>query len=80
MGNIERRQYRIRKMRQKFDNSSKIHEVLSPEEGPEKGPKSWASEYYIGKTQNHPLNLRVFTNERRYDPAAKVCQLMPSVP
>ncbi len=87
MGNIERRQSRIRKIRQKFDNSSKIQEVSLPEKEPEKGPekkpekrpKSWASEYHIGKTQNHPLNLRVFTNERRYDPAAKVCQLIPSI-
>ena len=38
----------------------------------EKGPETWDSEYHIGKTQNHPLNLRVFTEEKRHDPASKV--------
>ena len=69
MGNIERRQARIRKIRQKINSSNGIQEVLMHENGPE----SWASEYHIGKTQNHPLNLQVFAGERRYDPAAKVC-------
>ncbi|KJA21107.1 hypothetical protein HYPSUDRAFT_141225, partial [Hypholoma sublateritium FD-334 SS-4] len=67
MGNIERRQARIRKIRQKINSSNGIQEVLMHENGPE----SWASEYHIGKTQNHPLNLQVFAGERRYDPAAK---------
>ena len=96
MGNIERRQSRIRKIRQKLDNSNRNHEVSSDEKtsklvssdekkpksasSDDKKPKSGASDYHIGKTQNRPLNLRVFADERCYDPAAKVCQLMPSVP
>lgn len=68
LGRIERRQAHIRKIRQKLDEHNKIHEALVHE----KGPDSWASEYHIGKTQNHPLHLTVFAQERRHDPAAKV--------
>ncbi|KJA25469.1 hypothetical protein HYPSUDRAFT_94104, partial [Hypholoma sublateritium FD-334 SS-4] len=67
IGFIERRQARIRRIRQKLDNRNKTQKVLVHE----KGPKSWDSEYHIGKTQNHPLDLRVFVEEKRYDPAAK---------
>lgn len=68
LGQIERRQARIRRIRQKLDKNNKIHEVLMHE----KGPESWESEYHIGKTQNHPLDLGAFAQENRYDPAAKV--------
>ncbi|KAF8151198.1 hypothetical protein BJ912DRAFT_869512 [Pholiota molesta] len=64
---IERRQARIRRIRQKFNEADKVQTVLKHE----KGPESSACDYHIGKTQNHPFNLDVFARESRYDPAAK---------
>ncbi len=70
LGAIERRQTRIRRIRQKFDqkNCDRDNEELMKE----KGPESWTSEYHIGKTQNYPIELLVFAQEKRQDPAAKV--------
>lgn len=68
LGCIERRQARIRRIRQKLDQSNKNCEVLMHE----KGPQSWTSEYHIGKTQNHPLDLGTFIQEAHTDPAVKV--------
>lgn len=68
LGHIERRQARIRRIRQKLNESIKIQEVLLYE----KGPESPALEYHIGKTQNHPLDLGTFIQEAHTDPAVKV--------
>ncbi|KJA13356.1 hypothetical protein HYPSUDRAFT_115550, partial [Hypholoma sublateritium FD-334 SS-4] len=67
LGCIERCQARIRRIRQKLDKTKQTREELVHE----KGPESWASAYHIGKTQNHPVDLRVFAQEKRHDPAAK---------
>lgn len=73
LGRIERRQARIRRIRQKLDksNENKSNETRK-ELAHEKGPESWAVEYHIGKTQNYPVDLAVFSQEKRHDPAAKV--------
>lgn len=68
MTQIERREARIRRIRQKFNEASKVRVVLKHE----KGPESSACDYHIGKTQNHPINLDVLTRDNRNDPAAKV--------
>lgn len=68
LGCIERRQARIRRIRQKFNKSNTTCRELIDE----KGPESWESTYHIGKTQNHPVDLVVFAQEKRHDPAAKV--------
>lgn len=65
---IERRQARIRRIRQKFNDNGKARTVFKHE----KGPESSACDYHIGKTQNHPLNLDLLARESRDDPAAKV--------
>lgn len=68
LGCIERRQARIRRIRQKLVESTKNQEVLIHE----KGPESAALDYHIGKTQNHPLDLGTFAQQAGTDPAAKV--------
>lgn len=69
LGCIERRQTRIRRIRQKLDESKAIRDVLTHE----KRPESLDCDYHIGKTQDHPLDLGIFAQEKRRDPAAKVC-------
>lgn len=65
LGDIERRQARIRRIRQKLNvNKDKLIN--------EKGPALLDCDYHIGKTQDHPVDLLVFAQERRHDPAAKV--------
>ncbi len=51
LGDIERRQARIRRIRQRLNAKESICEVQ------EKRPESSASSYHIGKTQNYPLDL-----------------------
>lgn len=66
LGSIERRQARIRRIRQKLSNSSRetfVHE---------KGPVLSTSAYHIGKTQNHPVDLGVYARDYCRDPAVKV--------
>ncbi|KAF9473559.1 hypothetical protein BDN70DRAFT_761574, partial [Pholiota conissans] len=53
LSQIERRQTRIRRIRQRLNNSGKMRFTLSLE----KGPESSACAYHIGKTQNHPVDL-----------------------
>ncbi|KJA13591.1 hypothetical protein HYPSUDRAFT_151446 [Hypholoma sublateritium FD-334 SS-4] len=65
LGSIERRQARIRRIRQKL--SSRARETFVHE----KAPESSASTYHIGKTQSHPLDLGVFARDYCRDPAAK---------
>ncbi|KAF8956820.1 hypothetical protein BDZ97DRAFT_1763402 [Flammula alnicola] len=67
LGSIERRQARIRRIRQRLNKSGRIQETLLHE----KGPESPTSDYHIGKTQNHPLDLGVIARETSHDPAAK---------
>ncbi len=68
LGRIERRQARIRRIRQKLDDSKKIRESFVKE----KGPQSTDITYHIGKTQNHPLDVRDLAQKHRLDPAARV--------
>lgn len=69
LGSIERRQARIHRIRQKLNHRNKFAETLVHE----KRPESPTSDYHIGKTQNHPVDLGVFFRENRLDPAVKVC-------
>ncbi len=68
LGHIERRQARIRRIRQKINEGIKNQEVL----GHEEGPQSPILDYYIGKTQDHPLDLGALAQKAAADPAAKV--------
>lgn len=68
LGNIERRQARIRRIRQRLNSSTKIHDVLTHE----KGLESSTSSYHIGNTQNHPVNLEAIARQAEDDYAAKV--------
>lgn len=69
LGNIERRQARVRRIRQKLDDSGKIKDILVHE----KGPDSSTSNYHIGNTQNHPVDLGAIARQAADDFAAKVC-------
>lgn len=66
LGSIERRQARIRRIRQKLSSKTEATFVY------EKGPESSASAYHVGKTQNHPLDLGVLYRDNHHDPAVKV--------
>lgn len=68
---IERRQARIRRIRQKFTEAGKVRIALKDQ----KGADASVFDYHIGKTQNHPINLDVLTRESRNDPAAKVLSI-----
>lgn len=68
LGHIERRQARIRRIRQRLNGNGKNHGVLMHE----KGPVSSASAYHIGKTQNHPMDLEAIARRAEGDFAAKV--------
>lgn len=70
IGQIERRQARIRRIRQKLDKSSNPQEVFVYEKRPVSSELKHT--YHIGKTQNHPLDLSVLTHQSHHDPAAKV--------
>ncbi len=69
LSQIERRQARIRRIRQRLNARIRAEESFIREKRPE-----WAAEgaYHIGKTQNHPLDVRVLAKESCHDPAAKV--------
>lgn len=73
LGHVERRQARIRRIRQKLNESGKIREILARE----KGPESSASDYHIGKTQNYPLDLGAIAQKAYSDPAAQVFYPLP---
>ena len=66
LGSIERRQARIRRIRQKMANSTRSSLTH------EKGPESSACAYHIGKTQNHSLDLGAFARDNYRDPAVQV--------
>lgn len=68
LGHIERRQARIRRIRQKLSENGKIGEILAHE----KRLESSTSDYHIGKTQNYPLDLGVIAQNAYSDPAAQV--------
>lgn len=67
LGNIERRQARIRRICQKLHGSENIQ--LSESEKELETPES---AYHIGKTQNNPLDLGAIARNASDDPAAKV--------
>ncbi|KJA27429.1 hypothetical protein HYPSUDRAFT_130944 [Hypholoma sublateritium FD-334 SS-4] len=67
LGNIERRQARIRRIRQKMNDSGEIQDALTHE----KGPDSSTSNYHIGNTQNHPVDLGAIGRRADDDFAAK---------
>lgn len=66
LGCIERRQARIRRIRQKLTSSTRC--ALAHE----KGPESSACAYHIGKTQNSPLDLGTLARDNCHDPAVQV--------
>ncbi len=68
LSHIERRQARIRRIRQKLNDNGKIQNILTPE----KSLDSPNTSYHIGKTQNHPVDLRTITRQAEDDFAAKV--------
>ena len=68
LSRIERRQARIRRIRQRLDEINKNRQVIGHEEGPENSTSS----YHIGKTQNYPLDLGDLARKNLQDPAAKV--------
>ncbi len=59
LSRIERRQTRIRRIRQKLDDHIKNHQALAHE----KAPETHTLDYHIGKTQNHVLDLGSLTRE-----------------
>ena len=67
-GDIEQGQARIRQICQKLNENGKIQDIL-PHEKP---PKSPASNYHIGKTQNYPVDLVAIAQKAYNDPAAQV--------
>ncbi|KJA13829.1 hypothetical protein HYPSUDRAFT_99722, partial [Hypholoma sublateritium FD-334 SS-4] len=67
LGHIERRQARIRRIRQRLNGNGKIRSVLIHE----KAPDPSASTYHIGKTQNHPIDLGAIARRAEGDFAAK---------
>lgn len=70
---MERRQARIRRIRQKLDHNESSHntqEVFVREKGPVSSELKHT--YHIGMTQNHPLDLNVLNQQSCHDPAAKV--------
>jgi len=82
MTQIERRQARIRRIRERLSATQaqgpKPPNALSTAGPLSNIPSSEASyadaenRYSIGKTQNHPLDLFPFLRENGHDPAAKV--------
>ena len=68
MSRIERRQARIRRIRQRLDELKKTRQVI----GHEKEPEPSTFSYHIGKTQNYPLDLGDLARKNVQDPAAKV--------
>lgn len=72
LGRIERRQARIRRIRQRLNESGNdIQESFIQEKGPE-AEATVAATYHIGKTQNHPLDIGILARKNYLDPAAKV--------
>lgn len=71
LGHIERRQARIRRIRQKMSENGKIGEILVHEKRLD-SLESSTSDYHIGKTQNYPLDLGVIAQNAYSDPAAQV--------
>lgn len=68
LGNIERCQACIRRIRQRLNHSGQIQDVLMHE----KGLESSTSSYHIGNTQNHPVGLIAIARQADNDYAAKV--------
>lgn len=65
---MERMQARIRRIRRKVNETRKS--TLQPDKG--QVMESLSVKYYIGKTQNNPINLGPFLHEYRDDPAVSV--------
>ena len=68
LGDIERRQARIRRIRQKLNENGKIKDILTLERPPESSTFS----YHIGKTQNYPVDLVTIAAEADTNPSSKV--------
>lgn len=72
LGHIERRQARIRRIRQKLNNSGNdVQKTFIHEKSPG-AEATVAATYHIGKTQNHPLDIGILARKNYLDPAAKV--------
>lgn len=68
---IERRQARIRRIRQKLDDKKKAQDALTHEKRPTSELLD-QYDYHIGIMQDHPVDLKIFAQEKRQDPAAKL--------
>lgn len=61
---IERRQERIRRIRERVDG---VHHTLQ-----EPIPRDPMKHYQVGKSQNHPVDVANFSRQNSNDPAVKV--------
>ncbi len=61
----------IRRIRQKLDDKKKAQDALTHEKRPTSELLD-QYDYHIGITQDHPVDLKIFAQEKRQDPAAKV--------
>jgi hypothetical protein len=66
---IERRQARLRRIRQKL-NAREVNGARI--EAADNCPGSSGCRYHIGRTQNYPVNIGLFLQENRFDPALQV--------
>lgn len=67
MTQIERRQARIRRIRQRLNKTVKLPDPQESISRPD-------ARYVIGKTQNHPENILLFNQRHAEDPAVKVME------
>lgn len=74
LSHIERRQARIRRIRQRLNESSKIREAFDHEIVPESSESTF--DYHIGKTENYPTDLGVLARETPNSPVTKVFQYL----
>lgn len=69
LAQIERREARIRRIRQKIEKAGQ--QTLKADLQPSSETSS-LERYYIGKTQNNPMNLGLFLRENQRDPVIQV--------
>jgi hypothetical protein len=69
LAQIERREARIRRIRQKVERTGQ--QTLKADVQPSSETSS-LEKYYIGKTQNNPINLGLFLRENQRDPVIQV--------
>ena len=70
---IERRQARLRRIRQKL-NAREVNGARN--DAADDCPGSSSCRYHIGRTQNNPVNIGLFLQENRFDPALQVAMVL----